>query len=392
MPQVGAAAPGRVNLIGEHVDYNDGFVLPMAIDRRAVAVASAGGRPGWIRIVSEQQASCVEMPAESLFDPKAWSRGRLGAIAWAAYVAGGLAEGAKLAGDAAAAHLPHAGLDIAVTSDVPLGAGLSSSAALEVAAALCGWQLARRVGAPSPQVGAPEPTALARACQRAEHRYAGVPCGIMDQLTSVCGRADHALLIDCRDLTITPVPFPPNLAIIVIDTGVRHELAAGEYAARRAACERAAAAIGAASLRDATEGALASASGRLTNEESACARHVLSENARTLAAADALRAADGPALGRLMLASHASLRDDYRVSCRELDEAVAAATATPGVYGARMTGGGFGGSAIALVPADHADAALASIASEYARRVGAPCRAWVVRAAGGAVTIGSERA
>jgi galactokinase len=227
--------------------------------------------------------------------------------------------------------------DLALATSVPIGAGLSSSASLEVAVATL---IENMTGA---AIG---PIDKARLCQRAEHEWAGVPCGIMDQLVSVLGREGHALLIDCRTLDVTHVPMPADAAVVVADTGVRHELAAGEYAKRRAACSSAAAKLGIASLREATSGMADDPC--LEDEERRCVRHVTTENERVLRAVEAMRAGDLPVLGRLMNDSHESLRRDYRVSCAELDALVGAARSVEGVLGARMTGGGFGGCAVVL--------------------------------------------
>jgi galactokinase len=342
------AAPGRANLIGEHTDYNDGFVLPLAIDRR-VLVAAAGRGDGRLRLVSLEQGERELALAEV-------GPGRVDG--WAAYPAGALWSLAREGVDVG-------GLDLLLASDVPVGSGLSSSAAVECATLLAARDL---YGGPA------DPARLAVVAQRAENEVVGVPCGIMDQMASMACTAGHVLLLDTRSLAAEQVPFDPGaagLALLVLDTRASHALADGAYAQRRRACEEAAAALGLAALRDATEAdlAAASAAGRLGGERLRRARHVVTENARVLATVELLRAGRGrlEAVGPLLTASHASLRDDYEVSSPELDTAVEAALAA-GALGARMTGAGFGGCALALVPAATADAAADAVAAAFAAR------------------------
>jgi galactokinase len=287
-----AIAPGRLNLIGDHTDYQDGFCLPMAIDR-AVTVSFAARSDGK-----------VDAASASLF---------------AEAVVRVLDESGR----------PPVGFDAHIESTIPIAAGLSSSAALEVALAAA----AARV-ADFPLVG----VALALAAQRAEHLATGVPCGVMDQMASVFGRADHALLLDCRALTADLVAIPPDAIMTVVHSGLPRRLETSAYAERRAACEAAAARLGIAALRDATLEQV---------EDDPRARHVVSENVRTVACADALRAGDLGRVGQLMLASHASLRDDFAVSTPELDLLVELAVEY-GALGARLTGAGFGGCVVAL--------------------------------------------
>lgn len=356
-PEWASRAPGRVNLIGEHTDYNAGFVLPMAIDRVCVAVAGPAPGPRSTFISADTNETwTVDLSrwAEPETFDAAFAADGVRRGGWASYIYGVL-------------RLLHAGLatdalmrplNFVVASSVPLGGGLSSSAALEVATCLIGEQ------ALGVQLAGPARAAL---CRRAEHEYAGVPCGIMDQLISVLGRPGHALLIDCRDESTRTISMPPadQAVVLVVNSGVRHALASGEYAARRAACGRAAAGLGVPTLREASPELLERRAHSIGEEERRCARHVITENARTIAAADAMASGDLPAMGRLMNESHASLRDDYRVSCAELDTLAAAAQEQPGVFGARMTGGGFGGCVIALVrPADAAQASR-GIATRY---------------------------
>jgi galactokinase len=318
------AAPGRVNLIGEHTDYNDGFVLPAAIDRHVVV--AAGRRPDRrIRAWSAQEG---DAPDQQLGEPG------LGG-GWAAYVGGVAwalgADGAELGG-----------FDLVVDSDLPAGAGLSSSAALEGAVAMA---LADLFAAPFDRKD------LALAGQRAEAEIVGMPCGIMDQMAVLLGRAGHALFIDTRSLAAELVPLPPGLDLVVIDTRVARRLAAAPYAERRQACEAAAALLGVAALRDVSLPELEAAADRLGPVRFRRARHVVTENARVLALVAALAAGDPPPWHSLMAASHASLRDDFEVSCPELDLATSTAVEA-GAVAARMTGAGFGGSAIALVPGE----------------------------------------
>ena len=328
-----ARAPGRVNLIGDHTDYTNGFVLPMAIDL-ATEVELERGVP-WIELVS---ADDVEPAFVVLDDPADPATIR---PAWARYVAG-----------VAAAMQCDTGGRGFVRTTIPIGAGLSSSAALEVATALAlGFDGSARD--------------LALVCQRAEHIASGVPCGIMDQLTSAAGIDGHALLIDCRSLAVETVSVPDELHVLVVDSGQRRTLATSFYGVRRAQCEEAEVLIG--PLRDA---ALDDVEQIAHDDLRRRARHVVTENARVLAFADALRAGDARAAGRLMVESHASLRDDFGVSTSVLDAIVAELVATPGVYGARLTGAGFGGCVVAL-----ADPGVTV-------EVGAAT--WRVRAAGGA--------
>ncbi len=361
-----AAAPGRVNLIGEHSDYNEGFVLPMAIDRRA-AVAVAPSGEGCCRVVAMDRAGEV-----ASFEGVGRGAATPG---WARY-----AEGVVSLLRARGVDVPM--FDAALASDVPVGGGLSSSAAVEVAFAVALGALAG---------GALDPLSLAALCQRAEHEFAGVPCGLMDQLAAVFGRAGHAMLIDCRTVEVRPVPMDAARAsVLVVDSGVRHELASGEYAERRRECDQAAAALaerdpGVRSLRDAAEDAIERAGLEATLHRRA--RHVVRENERTLEAARLLEAGDMAGVGRLMLESHASLRDDYEVSCPELDALVEIASATPGVIGARMTGGGFGGCVVALVEPERTSGAGGAIAAAYERRVGVRARWMVVGAADGARVV-----
>jgi len=323
------AAPGRINLIGEHTDYNDGFVLPAAIDRQVVAAAGRrdGGR---LRVWSLQEGPPADLELAGI------GPGRV--EGWAAYPAG-------VAWALGQAGAEVGGADLVVDGDVPGGAGLSSSAALECATVTA---LADLFGAGLDRV------ALAGVARRAENEVVGVPSGVMDQMVSMLGRAGHALFLDTRSLDTEQVPLPlaaAGLCLLVLDTRAGHRLVDGAYADRRAACEAAAAALGVPALRDATLEQVEAAAGELGEERFRRARHVVTENARVLEAVALLRAGELDRLGTLLAASHASLRDDYEVSSPELDTAVEAAVAA-GAVGARMTGAGFGGSAIALVGAE----------------------------------------
>jgi galactokinase len=269
-----------------------------------------------------------------------------------------------------------------INSTVPLGGGLSSSAALEVATAtllevITGKKL--------------DPVEKALLCQKAEHDFAGMPCGIMDQFISVMGRENRILLLDCRSRKPELVPMTdPSVAVLIINTNVKHELTGSEYPARRKQCEAAAKILGVPSLRDATTGLLEKARDKMDKVVFRRARHVIGEIERTVHAAEGVRASNWPAVGRLMYASHRSLRDDYEVSCQELDAAVEIAEAigiTGGVYGCRMTGGGFGGCAVALVKSDAVEAISKKIAADYKKKTGIEATIFVSRPAAGATVI-----
>jgi galactokinase len=337
-------APGRVNLIGDHTDYNGGFVLPLAIDLECV-VRARRRDDRVVRVTSDAFDEAVELPADGSVEPHEVTP------RWGRLVAGvlsALARRGRLG----------VGVDAHVASSVPVGGGLSSSAALEVALALA---LCDAAGLTL------SPLELARACQEAEHAATGVPCGIMDQLASLCGRRGNALLIDCRSLGVEPVPLPERLAVLVVDSGVSRALDNTAYADRRRECEAIAKRLGLASLRDATLE-------QVVDEPRA--RHVVSENERVRAFAAALRRGDIDALGPLLLASHASLRDDFRVSTPELD-ALVERLVDAGALGARLTGAGFGGCIVALALAPRARSIAASIDAPHhiCRPVeGATCR------------------
>ncbi len=321
-PAAVATAPGRMNIIGEHTDYNSGWVLPAAIDR-FIGVAFRERRDAQVVLRSER------FPAPVVF-PNLPSRKR---GAWSDYIVGVAHELDGRPG-------PRPGFDVLVTSDLPTGSGLSSSAALEVAFAVAYLTAAGR---------SMPPADLAGLCQRAENVFVGARTGIMDQFTAVCARAGNALLLDCRTLQADDIPLPDSRhAFLLVDSKVRHDLASSAYNERRSECERAATALGVESLRDAAESDLERIDDPLLRRR---ARHVVTENRRVLAAAGALRGRDTHQLGPLLAASHASLRDDFEVSCRELDVLVGLAVESPHVVAARMMGGGFGGSVIVIVEA-----------------------------------------
>jgi len=325
-PEVISEAPGRVNLIGEHIDYSEGFVLPFAIADRTYA-AIAARTDGLVRIASHQRKEKIF--TIDIHDVKPGSKGD-----WEKYVLGVLWS-LGITG----------GVDILVDGSVPAGAGLSSSAALECSVAVGLNELF------SLNTSLED---LARATQRAENDYVGVPCGIMDQSVSLMGKSGAALLLDCRDLSTESIPFnvaDAGLELLIIDTQAHHALVDGGYAERRAACESVAAKLNSPSMRHLTLDVLQASREKITKTEFIRARHAVTEIARVLDAVKALRASDFATLGNLINQSHASLRDDYAVSCPELDVAVAASLAA-GAMGARMVGGGFGGSAIALIKAE----------------------------------------
>ena len=346
------AAPGRVNLIGEHIDYNDGFVLPMAIDR--YTVIAAGPAPGEHATLASDLAE--DEATISLAAPKKHAtRGH-----WSNYVAG------VIAGCLSRGMRP-GGFRAVIGSDVPLGGGLSSSAALEVATATLTEAMAGVTL---------DPVAKALLCQKAEHEFAGVPCGIMDQFASTLCQADHLMLLDCRSRQVELIPFKDAaLTVLIINTNVKHELSGGEYAERRGQCEAAAQKLGVSSLRDATLEQLEAVRDKLAPVEFRRARHAISEIARTAAAAAAMKAGDLAQVGLHMAESHASLRDDYEVSCCELDLLVELADSigrAGGVYGSRMTGGGFGGCTVSLVETGSVDGIGQKIAAAYERETGIP--------------------
>ncbi len=366
-PAAIGVAPGRVNLIGEHVDYEGGLVMPMAIDRwLAVALAPSDERVvrGATETAEGHASDIAEAPADIPDGHGSWVR----------YVVGVLDGYRRRGWDAP-------GVNLAVATSLPAGAGLSSSAALETATAVA----MEAAGAPMLSSGD-----RALLCQAAEHEYAGVPCGIMDQLAVGCAEEGHALLIDCRTLEMTSHPLPAGCEILVVDTGVRHELGQSEYPRRRAECRDAASALGVELLRDATLEMIEQA---LPASEAASLRsravHVVSEIGRVQDFADALRDGDRAAIGAAMAASHDSLRDLFEVSCAELDALVAIGRELPGVIGCRMTGGGFGGSAVFLVECSARETVAAAIESRYRALTGLDARILPALPAAGAASFDS---
>ncbi len=332
-------APGRVNLIGEHTDYNDGFVMPAAIHLSTYVTITP--RPDRKRVVhSESFSETVELEEGA---GTGWSRYVLG-VARILERKGYSLDGA----------------DLRIRTDIPIGAGLSSSAALEVAV---GYALLSVAGIDIDR------TELARACQQAEHEFAGVRCGIMDQMIACHGRAEHALMMDARSLEFELLPLPNDVRIVVANTMVKHNLASTEYNARRAECETAARVFGR-SLRDVTLSDIEKRKIDLGETIYRRARHVITENARVQSAAAALKNRNLREFGRLMRESHASLRDDYEVSCRELDIMSGIASGIDGVYGSRMTGGGFGGCTVSLVDSGSVEHFRASLIKQYEKATG----------------------
>jgi galactokinase len=333
-------APGRINLIGEHTDYNDGFVLPFAIPQAAYLAASPRTDGRW-RLRSVDLDDTVELGPEELTP---------GAPGWHSYLAG-VVWALREAGFAVG------GADLVLTSDVPLGAGLSSSAAIECAA------LAALADLNDLRI---EPMDRAKLARVAENAYVGAPTGLLDQAASTLCVADHALFLDCRTLQTQQVPLAvtaAGLEILVIDTRTRHSHVDGEYAARRASCEEACRILGVAALRDVTD--LDSALAQLPELVGRRVRHIVTENQRVLDSMTALAAGDYPALGRLMTASHRSMRDDYEITETSVDLAAETALAA-GALGARMTGGGFGGCVLALVAADRVEATSEQVKAAFA--------------------------
>ncbi|MDQ1593382.1 MAG: galactokinase [Pyrinomonadaceae bacterium] len=366
-------APGRVNLIGEHTDYNEGFVLPMAIDRETCVAA----RPRADRVVRIFSVNLNEHAEFDLDQPGERERGL-----WLDYV-----EGVAQALERRGVRL--GGADLALSSDVPVGAGLSSSAALEVSAGLALASVSGR------EV---DPVELALAGQEAEHTYVGAKVGIMDQFIAALGRAGHALLIDCRTLETQAIPVDTTDTLVAIcDTRVKHELSASEYNTRRAECEegvellRRAGLTDIRALRDVSEADLEHYGRALPEVVGRRCRHVVSENARTLDASAALREGRLEEMGRLMYSSHESLRDDYEVSCAELDQMVEIATSLAGAtLGARMTGGGFGGCTVNLVRRDALDIFRETITREYTDATGRTPNIYVSEAGEGAGEVTSD--
>jgi galactokinase len=356
-------APGRVNLIGDHTDYNDGFVLPAAIDRQIVIAATA-------RDDSLVNVYSRDFDAWDHFDVQKKIE-RLSGNLWGNYVRGIvwslLREGFSLRG-----------MDAVIAGDIPIGAGLSSSAAIEVA---CGYAMLQLSD------NEVDGKFLARAAQKAENNFVGMRCGIMDQYISCLGQQNHALLIDCRDLDYRALPIPAGVLIIVVDSGVHRGLVDMEYNQRRKECETAAAHFGVAALRDVSLKTFEGRAHELAPVVRRRSRHVITENHRTVSAAEALQVEDLEAVGNLMKASHASLRDDFDVSCPELNLLVEIALGVKGVYGARLTGAGFGGSMVALVKTQAAADLSAAILKRYGPATGRQATVHVCKASQGVSEI-----
>lgn len=339
-PELIAIAPGRVNLIGEHIDYSGGIVLPLAIDRHARVAISRSDQPATIRVHSIDLDDSIEHTLSAPPD-------NIGH--WSSYVLGTIAE---LRECVPSFDLERIGLDLTIISEVPIGAGLSSSAAIEVATARSVCELMNI---------SMDPLEMARLCQWAEHRYTGVPCGLMDQAAVAMAPSGALLAFDCRSEQGRVIDRPSGMGLIVIDTGVRHSLGDSAYRERRAASEQAASILGFDSLRDAFEQHTDSLPPALTLSQREAAQHALGEMHRVNAAIEAVLCDDLPSLGRLLCESHYSLRDTLRVSCREADRIVNIALKAPGVLGARLIGGGFGGCVLVLAGSDDAQSVASGI-------------------------------
>jgi galactokinase len=363
-------APGRVNLIGEHTDYNDGFVLPAAIGF-SCWTAAAARKDRKIRFYSENLSQSVIAHVDDLrpLQENRWANYPLG-VAWALAQAGSRLSGAE----------------VYFSGEVPLGSGLSSSAAIEVSTGLA---LLNISGLPIDR------TALALICQRAENEFVGARCGIMDQFISCHGSADRALLLDCRSLEFRLIPIPADVSLAICNTMVRHELAASEYNARRFECEQAVRLLaqvlpGIKALRDVTQAQLEEHSNLLSTNLYKRVRHVITENERVLEAVDAFETGAIGKLRQLMTDSHRSLRDDYEVSCPELDTMVEIAMRQRGVLGARVTGGGFGGCTVNLVESAHAEEFRQGVSAAYASATGWRPDIYLCKASEGAEVIDSN--
>ena len=359
-PNAIVRAPGRVNLIGEHTDYNDGFVLPMAIDR-ATWIAM---RPRPDRLV---QVHSLDFNEEASFSVAHLEKGS----GWVEYLKG-------VAWAMGRARFILGGWEGVMAGDVPVGAGLSSSASVELAAARAfslvssfPWDVA----------------VMAKLGQKAENQWVGANTGIMDQMISAAGKADHALLIDCRSLRTELVPLPPGVVVVVLDTATRHQHTDSGYNERREQCEAAAKFFGVPALRDVTIEQFEAQAAKMDAVIRKRARHVITENARTLEAAEAMRQGDAARMGELMDASHVSMRDDFEISRPEMDKMVEIAQGHPGSYGARMTGGGFGGCAVALVREETTEDFTNHVSADYMAAVGLTPAIYVCHAMDGASVV-----
>ncbi len=357
-PTLMARAPGRVNIIGEHTDYNDGFVLPAAIDRE-IYVAARPRPDNTVNLVSIDFDARTTFTLDTLDDPDlpAWSKYPRGALWWL------IDQGHTLPG-----------FDAVIGGNIPVGAGLSSSAAVEVVMLELGLALA---GDELTQVE------KALAGVEVEHQFIGMPCGVMDQMASALGKAGHALMIDCRSLETRTIPIPDGVSIVIMDTGKRRGLVDSEYALRREQCEAAAEKLGVAALRDAGMIELEAAKDKLDDLLYRRAKHIISENRRVQATVVFFQARSLVSVGQALRDSHASLRDDYEVSCRELDIMCELANAQPGCIGARMTGAGFGGCAVALVRTEAVDEFVKAVEPAYNAQSGLTAQLYVCQAAAG---------
>lgn len=359
-----ARAPGRVNLLGGHTDYNEGFVLPAATPQ-ATYVAAAPRNDGLVRIWSEAFEARDEFQLSDLRAPSTQSD-------WPGYIRG-------VAWALAQTFADLRGVDAAIVGDLPIGGGVASSASVEVAFALAMLAANER---------SLDEVELALLCQRAENEFVGMRCGILDQFTSAVSREGSALLLDCRSLEVKSIPLRgANASFVVCDTGKPRELRRSEYNARRAQCETAARELGVPALRDATLAGLEAKRGELDDRVFARARHIISENQRVLQGAAALERGDLPVLGKLLREAHESLRVDYEVSCRELDEMVRIASETEGCFGARLIGAGFGGCALAVVETSHAQDFCGTVEARYTEQVGRECRTLVTWPSHGAAVV-----
>lgn len=357
-PRVVARAPGRVNLIGEHVDYNGGFVLPVAIDRDVV-VAAAPRSDGIVRVRAVDAGEEVILQVHGDSAPL---------VGWRSYIAGVIALLSQIP-------IPIEGADLSVAGDVPIGAGLSSSAAFEVAVATAFLGLADRT-LPGPE--------LAVLCRRAEVEYARVQCGIMDQFVSVLGKAGHALLLDCRSLESRYIPLPGSVRLVITDSGVRRDLQSSAFNERFSECRTAAEQLGVRELREISPAEFERRASTVTQPAARRARHVVYEIARTLEAAGALERGDLSRVGSLMYESHAGLRDEYEVSLPELDLLVESARRIDGVYGSRVSGAGFGGCTLSLVAEEAVPEFERAVPGEYLAATGRHAEVLVARSSGGA--------
>ncbi len=363
-PTLVVRAPGRVNLIGEHTDYNDGYVMPLAIDR-AVWIAARPRSDNYMTLYSMDFDQVAEISLTEIVKRENLWVEYVQGVAWALQEDGRTLKG----------------WNGVIAGDVPIGAGLSSSAAIELASARTFCAVA------DIEWNAPE---MAKLCQHVENEWLGVKTGIMDQMISATGVAGHAVLIDCRWLHLDPVPLPPNTAVVVLDTATRRELVTSAYNERREQCETAARFFNVPALRDVTPEQVEAVRDLLDDVIYRRARHIVTENQRTLDAAYAMRVGDAAALGRLMNASHASLRDDYEVSSDALNLIVDCAHEHDACIGARMTGGGFGGCAVALVKAESTGDFVAKVAACYQQRSGLTPAVYVCQATDGAKIISDQ--